>query len=196
MGQPKAFLDWQGQPLWRHVAGVLRNCVDLLIVVGARTTVPPPLDAGIEWVSDRDDFAGPLAGLERGLEALPLSVTSVFLTGCDTPFISTHLIQSLFANRGQFAAIVPVDENDRAHPLCAVYGVEAIRPVVRPLRQEGERRMMRLLSAVSVKWIKPEDFPALGWTAEQLRNLNTPEQYADAMQGSQKSFHQEDLMES
>jgi molybdenum cofactor guanylyltransferase len=116
MGRPKALVEFEGAPLWRRQALLLRSLgpQDLMISAGADWT----LEAG-PWTVVRDSAPGmgPLAGIAVALEAMATDLLLVLAV--DMPGMSAQYLGELLASAGQ-KGVVP-EENGVAHGLAAVY---------------------------------------------------------------------------
>ena len=69
---------------------------------------------------------------------------------------------------------------DRRHPLSAVYRVGVAAQAGRLLERDG-RRMTELLDMIDVRFVTPDAWGDLGLDLDPLRNLNTPEDYRQAL---------------
>jgi molybdopterin-guanine dinucleotide biosynthesis protein A len=112
MGQPKAALAIEGEPLLRRVARLLLMAVPTVVVVG-----PPEvcrLVPELAVLQDLHPHIGPLAGIETGL----LSVTAelIFVAACDMPFINPDLVRDMlrYAQDNPEADVVALPSRERA----------------------------------------------------------------------------------
>jgi molybdopterin-guanine dinucleotide biosynthesis protein A len=188
MRRPKASLDWRGQPLVVHVVGVLGGALDgPIVVVRAPGQELPPLPAGVGLVEDARPGRGALEGMAAGLGAIPSRVECAFVSAVDAPFLAPAFVRCVRAALGEgLDAAVPI-RGGRAHPLAAAYRVSpTLREIER--RLEGDDLSIRgLLDYLRVRWLEEADLlgdpelcaadPGL----DSLVNLNTPEEYADAV---------------
>ena len=65
-------------------------------------------------------------------------------------------------------------------PLCALYRVETVLPVARRRLSEGNLALRGVLAEVSTQWLEPADIARVDPVGEALRNVNTPEELAEA----------------
>ena len=72
-------------------------------------------------------------------------------------------------------AVVPVEEDGRVHPLCAVYRRDAA-PVLLEQLQSGNFRMRDVLGRLRTVYVPAEELP-MG--SRILCNVNTPEEYRE-----------------
>ena len=170
MGQPKALLPVNGEPMLLRVLRALRAVVDPVVVVAAVGQELPPLPDGVLLAYDLVPDRGPLMGLVTGLAALPPGVTAAFVSSCDAPLLHPEFVAHLLASLGANAAAVPRHAG-RLHPLAAAYR-RAAGDVALSLLARDRRSMAGLVEALPAAVV--EDFPH----AESLRNVNTPGEYA------------------
>jgi molybdopterin-guanine dinucleotide biosynthesis protein A len=176
MGRDKALLPVGGRPLLARLIGELREAVTGEIVVAVRSpereaayrSLLGPLPGGVAFVLDRQQDAGPVAGLAAGLAALPDGYA--YATACDTPELSrqwlVRLLHEAMANGAPAVAA-------QGEPLHALYHTGLARLAERALA-DGDYRLMSLLRrAGAVELTLTEQEKA----AYGLYNLNTPEQY-------------------
>jgi len=171
MGRAKAWLPWGGQPMVVHVANVLRNCVDEIIVVSSESLELPPLDARI--VRDRKPELGPLAGIREGLAHI--SADRAFVTSTDAPFLTPAFVEALLAFAG---AVAPVADG-HVQTLSAVYPAEALEYAA-DLLDAGRMRPLFLLEQLDYRQVPEGDLPDIA----SVRGFNTPDAYLEAVRGS------------
>lgn len=170
MGQDKAFLDWQGQPLVAHIAGQLRRiCADLII--GANDSAKFAFLAA-PVIADRSLGQGPLMGLASCLAASRFDRNLV--VACDMPRLNSVSARLLLSMADGFDAVVPRGADGRPEPLFAVYRKSCL-PALEKVLAHGGRRFTDLLEQVQVRWVESSELFGL-----ELHNLNTPEEYSAA----------------
>jgi len=171
MGRDKALLPWAGSTLLEHALVRLRAvCAEVRILAGAEGRYT---GYGAPVITDRVRDAGPLGGIEAGLENLG-GAFGLFL-GVDTPLIPPALLGALVGAAAGFDVVVPLVAG-RPEPLCAVYGERCREPVQRRLAS-GERKMTSFWPDVRVRTMAEDELAAFGDPTEMFRNLNTPEDY-------------------
>jgi molybdopterin-guanine dinucleotide biosynthesis protein A len=180
MGVDKATLDWHGQPLLNHVVKVLAPQVSPLVLA-----VKPDQDGtdlllpAVTICPDETSYQGPLLAFQHAQLLVPRSCP-VFLTGCDYPCLSGDIVETLHSRLGTFDAVVP-RVGGHAHPLLAVYQ-PSIRLALDAVIKAGKQSMKALLDVLEVRWIDDEEWATLDPHQTILRNVNTPEDYADALE--------------
>ena len=180
MGQPKAWLPFGDEFLLQRVVRIVGEAVGRVVVVAAKDQSIPPLPDFARRVDDRVIGQGPLAGLAAGLAAVEGDCELVFLTACDTPFLTPSFIHRLVDSICDPAiqAIVPFTEH--FHPLASVFRV-SVRPVVEKRLAEGRLRVHELFDELPTRILKREEFADIDLDLESLRNINTPDDYTSAL---------------
>lgn len=186
MGSPKAWLDFDGEPLVRRVVRRVGVVAAPVVVVAAPDQDVPPLPEGVEIARDAIEGRGPLQGIAAGLDALAGRVNVVFVSSTDAPFLHPALIRRLWALRGDAHDIAVPRDGGRLHPLCGVYGVEA-RAGIAAMLAAGTLRAtalldrMRTLAADRALLLADPELAAADPDLASLRNVNTPEDYREAL---------------
>lgn len=160
MGQDKAMLDWNGQPLWRFQLHKLRAIHPARLFVSARQDQNLHTHDA-QLVLDPIEDQGPLPAIERCLRLaapLPLLVLAV-----DMPDITVDFLQIMLSHRRGI-----VFQSDRGfEPLCAVYP-----PEVLPLFARHSRLQTFAQEAVDLGLLHLEALTPSQKTA--FLNLNFP----------------------
>lgn len=179
MGQPKAWLPIAGEIMLQRVVRLLRAVVSPVVVVAAPAQEVPALPVDIDIVHDEHLGRGPLQGLAAGLTALQGRAHAAYLSSCDVPFLRPAFVQRLIQLRGD-AAICVARVGEHHHPLAAVYRVDVL-DAVRQLLSEERLRLSSLFDALPTRVVGPDELADVDPMFESLRNLNTPEEYRQAV---------------
>ncbi len=165
MGQPKALLPYGGATLIEHVAQTLAPEFDeVLVSANDPEAVPPNLRQRL--VHDLHLGAGPLAGIEAGLNAA--SHDTLFAIACDMPLVTADLARRVVeAAQGHDAAVPRL--GGRPEPAAAAYRQSAAGPIAAALA-EGRRKAAEVLEELDVAWLDDLD-PRL------FANANDPATY-------------------
>ena len=178
MGTSKALLPFGPETMLQRVVRLLGEVVSPIVTVAAVDQVLPDLPAGVIVTSDEREGRGPLEGLRAGLKAMPADVDAAYVTSCDVPLLVPGFVrQMLDFARGYDVAVMEID--GFAHPLSAVYRRSTL-PFVEHLLAHDRLRPVFLFDAVRTRRVTPAEMtadPAL----LTLRNLNTPQDYRDAL---------------
>ena len=179
MGRAKALLPFGDEVLLQRIARILTEVVHPLIIVASRGQSLPDLPKEIKIVYDRQPDCGPLEGLAMGLRAIPRTANNAFVTGCDTPFIRPLFIRRILALLADYKVAVPFADG-RYHPLCAAFSGHVLSDIER-LLDAGERRMGFLIESITKREVLPREWNDVDPCSKSLCNLNTPEDYANAL---------------
>jgi molybdopterin-guanine dinucleotide biosynthesis protein A len=179
MGRPKAWLPFAGEIMLPRVVRLLGAVATPVVVVAAPDQEVPPLHPDVAIVRDEEKGRGPLQGLAAGLQALRGQVDAAYLSSCDVPFLQPAFVQRLIDLLGEHAICVP-RVGDYHHPLAAVYRLEVAQAVAR-LLAEDRLRPFFLFEAVPTRVVEAAELADVDPTFQTLRNLNTPEDYAAAL---------------
>jgi molybdopterin-guanine dinucleotide biosynthesis protein A len=162
MGQPKAWLKVGDTSLLGFVVGRLAPTFSEVMVSFAE---PEQLEEPVPFriVFDRKRSAGPLAGIEAGLEAARNEV--LFVLACDMPYVTEEVAQiAIAAARRCDAAIPRVD--GRPEPVCGAYRRSAL-PVIARALDAGRLKTADVTTELDVTWLE-------GLDPNLFRSLNTP----------------------
>jgi molybdopterin-guanine dinucleotide biosynthesis protein A len=121
MGQDKATLEFDGQPLWERQLELLRVLGPEKMFVSARTN-PAWLRSDVELLLDDPPSRGPLSGVAKALTAM--RSTHLVVLAVDMPFMMASEFDRLLDLVTEDCGIVPVVAG-HAEPLAAIYPAEA-----------------------------------------------------------------------
>lgn len=170
MGTDKALLEINGKKFIRRIAEELDFFEEKLIARGKNRATP--ID-GWNVIPDIYPECGPVGGLHAALTACESD--ALFCVSCDMPLIRRELVEELCEQITEaFDAVIVRDESGRAHPICGVYRKSAV-PVFEQQILTGNYRVMRALEHLRIRYVTV----ALENGGEQLRNINTPEDYRE-----------------
>lgn len=180
-GLNKALLTLGDQVFIERQIRIAAQWADEVIVVTNDSGLSSRLHqqySSIRTIPDIYAGEGPLAGVHAGLVAATHSI--VWLVGCDQPFLS-ETAASLLIDRmdtGAYQASLPII-GGRPQPLHAIYRKE-LSGITESLLIAGERRLLALLDNVEWCGIEELEFTKLGISLHFARDVDTPEQYAQA----------------
>jgi molybdopterin-guanine dinucleotide biosynthesis protein A len=177
MGTDKAFVLLQGQTLLARALSICRTISSDVRVVGDRRKFSPFAPV----VEDAFPGCGPLAGIHAALRASATDLNLVLAV--DLPFVSPGLLQFLGAQAqaSNVLATVPVI-GQRWQPLCAVYRRQFASRAETALFA-GRYKIDALFEAGVARIVGEEDLRSAGFSPQAFRNLNTPEELAQARAG-------------
>jgi molybdopterin-guanine dinucleotide biosynthesis protein A len=154
LGQNKALQVIGGKSLIQWVVDRLTVLSTEIIIATARgEAIPCSSAVKIKTVADIYPEKGPLGGIYSGLIAS--SSSRAIVVGCDTPFLSTGLLEYMTQICPAFDIVVPLIKNE-VEPLCAVYSKNCLVPI-QGLLEQDERRIRKLFSMVKVKYVEEDE---------------------------------------
>jgi molybdopterin-guanine dinucleotide biosynthesis protein A len=179
MGVPKATLPFGPETMLQRVVRLLGTVVDTIVAVAARDQIVPELPNNVIVTRDEREQRGPLEGLRAGLKALPESVDLAYVTSCDVPLLVPAFVTRMIELAGDYdIAVMEVD--GFPHPLSAVYR-RATLPRVEFLLAEDKLRPVFLFDSVRTRRVLPAEMISVDPELRTLRNLNTREDYLEAL---------------
>ena len=179
MGKSKALLPFGPETMLQRVLRLLGTVVSPLVVVAAVDQPLPALPADVIVTRDEREGRGPLEGLRAGLKALPPQVELAYVTSCDVPLLVPAFARRMIDLLGEDdIAVMEID--GFPHPLSAVYRRTTL-PHVEGLLAKDKLRPVFLFGAVRTRRVLPSEMRSVDPELETLRNLNTTEDYQDAL---------------
>lgn len=179
MGVPKATLPFGPETMLQRVVRLLGTVVSPVVIVAAQGQVLPKLPDEITVTHDEREQRGPLEGLRAGLKALPNSVDIAYITSCDVPLLVPGFVERMIELLGDHdIAVMEID--GFPHPLSAVYRRDTL-PHVELLLAKDKLRPVFLFDAVRTRRVRPEEMVSVDRELRTLRNLNTREDYLEAL---------------
>lgn len=179
MGVPKATLPFGPETMTQRVVRLLATTVSPIVAVAARDQELPPLPDDVIVARDEREARGPLEGLRAGLTALPESVDAAYVTSCDVPLLVPAFVEHMLGLLGDHdIAVMEID--GFTHPLSAVYR-RSVLPQVESLLEQDRLRPFFLFEAVRTRRVSPDEMRAADPDLRTLRNLNTREDYEQAL---------------
>jgi molybdopterin-guanine dinucleotide biosynthesis protein A len=133
----------------------------------------------LEPCQDRRLGLAVLEGLRADLKALPGDVEMAYVTSCDVPLLVPPFVNRMVDLLGDHD-IVAVEIDGFPHPLSAVYRRRTL-PHVESLLAANRLRPVFLFDAVRTRRVQPAEFVSVDPDLLTLRNLNTPQDYLDAL---------------
>jgi len=177
MGKDKASLPWGDSDLLHTVLHRLVPVCNKVIVV---TNIERDVRIkGIQFVADRYQRCGPLAGIQVGLQASDSDYN--FIVACDMPHLSSAAITYMEQAAIGYEAAVPCIDG-YFHPLHAVYHRSCL-PYIDALLAGGNYRIKDLYDYVRLLRIDKQALQCFDGTLKMLDNVNTPEEYRSTQKG-------------
>lgn len=161
--QDKGLLPFRDKTLIEHVLARLAGQVDT-ILINANRNVTEYIKLGHSVILDQiDGFAGPLAGIDAGFDAI--QTPWLIVLPCDTPFIPLDYVARMWASRDDHRAYVAHDGQRQQSAFCLLH-----RELRADLQQflHGQRRS--IYGFLEHCRARPVDFSD---QADAFINLNT-----------------------
>ena len=168
MGRDKALLLLNGEPLVQRGLRTLREVCTEVAIAGAAQD----LSQFGRVIPDEMADCGPLSGIVSAMEQSSLE-WNMFLS-VDSPFVPAEVLNRLLLMAAGFPSIgVMARTAGVLQPLCAVYSRKAL-PTLREELAAGRWKVTQAVATAGQ--YKIVDFEEESW----FRNLNTPEEFAEA----------------
>jgi len=178
MGQDKAFLMLGGKTLLERALGVAGSAASEVRIVGD----PQKFSPFAATVEDIYRERGPLGGIQAALTATESEWNLILAV--DLPFIDGAFLLWLLEEARKCGAVVTVPRmQGRLQPLCAVYRKSFASAAQRAL-EAGRNKIDPLFALLPTRVIEEAELLQQGYPAEMFRNLNTPDEYRVARDGS------------
>jgi molybdopterin-guanine dinucleotide biosynthesis protein A len=175
MGADKAFVLLEGRTLLARALELARVVASDVRIVGEAAKF-----AGFAPVVE-DIFygCGPLGGIHGALRASVAELNLILAV--DVPFVPPALLRFLIARARNFpeASVVVPRSEGRWQPLCAIYRREFVEAAENAL-QAGRYKIGALFECVRMQGIGEEELMKAGFSSALFRNLNTPQELAEA----------------
>ena len=174
MGQDKAWIELDGEPLITRVATVLAQVADEVLIVANQ---PRYASLGLRVVHDKYPEGGALGGIATGVGAARHD--TVLVAACDMPFLSADVWRVLLGHIGEADVVIPAigGEYETLH---AIYTKACIPHMARALA-ENRLRVIAFFDQVRVHAIEEPELRAIDPTLRAFTNVNTPEELASAL---------------
>jgi molybdopterin-guanine dinucleotide biosynthesis protein A len=170
MGRDKAWLEIGGEPAAVRLATLLASLFDDVLLVGG----DPPAAAPGRRVPDLEGPRCALRGLASALAAAREARVLVLAT--DLMAMTPDLLLALVAFP-EADAVVP-RAGGVAQPLCAIYRRAPALAAAQRSLAGGRLALMSVLDPLAPRWLEGDDLAAVDPDGHALRNVNTPDDYA------------------
>jgi len=177
-GSDKGLVVLANKPLVVHVIDRISPVVDeVLMVVSSeaqKQNFEPILENKAKLIIDKDDSQSPLIGAITGFETAK-GEYSVLLP-CDTPLISTKIVQfflDLCTNR---SAVIPRWPSGYIEPLQAVYHTKSALTAAKNALAEGNMNMQSMIDdLMGVRYVSTMVLEQMEPELVTFFNVNTPQ---------------------
>ncbi len=201
MGWPKPLLPFPDAPLLLVLINHLRAVFRRVYVVCSPVGLSEASDAVQKSLSDYrfnrhilvDPIhdGGPLGGIAAAAEhARQLGYPRFLVIPCDMPFLTPTFLARLASAHPAAPAVIPSTADGRPTGVCAAYNV-TIQPGLSAFLRRGSRRIQDFLQTIPAASLPFPDYADLPNADRLLYNLNTPDDYRQAL-----LWHQEARLEN
>jgi molybdenum cofactor guanylyltransferase len=175
MGKDKAFVTLEGRTMLSRMLDLARDVTDEVRIVGeaAKYSHFAPV------VQDIYPGCGPLGGIHTALHSSQSDLNLIL--AIDIPFVSLGLLLYLTQRARTFhdAIVTVVRMEEHWQPLCAVYRKQ-FAGIAEEALSEGRYKIDALFEEQHTQIITDDDLEIAGFSPRLFRNLNTPDDLADA----------------
>lgn len=178
MGQDKALLDCEGQPLWLIQARKLQALQPAHLFIACREEqglhLACPPDLPIAWLFDPPGSdVGPMGPV---IEALEKTQSPLLVLAVDMPHMTACFLEdavTFSSEKGLFFSVA-----DGIEPLAGLY-TPAMLPLLRSTFKEGQYSLRKVLRQAQDQRLA-EILPASEMDVRLFANANTPEDWRQA----------------
>ncbi|WP_048193917.1 molybdenum cofactor guanylyltransferase [Methanococcoides methylutens] len=136
----KALMKCDGKSVLERTINMLDDVVDEVLVSVRDEKQEKEFESharGKKMVPDSYSDIGPLAGILEGFKAAKGEY--IFVTACDMPFIDPKVVEFMFQCAEGHDAAVPLRLDGSMEPLCGVYRVAPLLPLIEKSIGSGKR---------------------------------------------------------
>lgn len=178
-GEDKAFVFWQGEPLWKHQVSKLRQLNPAEILISCREDQKFEGSETFFRVHDEVKDRGPLAGLSASLNHASEPLTLVLAV--DLPNMAPSFLGSLLDQATPERGVVTRWENGFWEPLAAVYPTAEVAKIANRRLNEADLSLQGLIKEASNNGLIRE-VPLSEKDREMFVNVNTRDDLSEAGQ--------------
>ncbi len=177
MQRDKAELQYHGRNQLDHACHLLAPHVSQVFVSVREDQRSDPLRAAWPQIVDRAGIQGPLAGIASAQAQHPAAAWWVL--ACDLPYLDEATLAALAEGRSRadLATAFRSTHDDQPEPLCAIYEPGSV-PAIAAYIAAGGQCPRKFLRTHGVRLLTAPN-------PQALDNINTPLEYAAAMQSIQ-----------
>jgi len=177
-GRDKGLVNLDGKPLVRHVIDRASKVVDeVLVVVSSKeqkNKFETILPEKANLVIDKDESQSPLVGAITGFESAKGEYS--LLLPCDTPLVSTQILQFLLDMCTNRSAAIPRWPSGYIEPLQAVYHTKSSLTAAKTALAQGNRNMRSMINNLKgVRYVSTMVLEQLEPDLLTFFNVNTPQ---------------------
>ncbi len=175
-GNKKAFLEYNGLPFYKHISNALSSLDKIYLSVDDKAYYEK-YNLEFELIEDIYKVIGPMGGIHSTF--INCEEDAFLFVPSDTPLINKIVIDKLI---GEFHATnknVILFENNKLHPLMAIYKKDCFKVVLDSIDRVNYR-ILNIADAVEYSTVVFED---LGLDTQVLLDCNDEETYLKLIKG-------------
>ena len=177
-GRDKGLVVLSGKPLILHVIDRVSKVADeVLVVVSSeeqKNKFETILEEKANLLIDKDDSQSPLVGAITGFESANSEYS--LLLPCDTPLVSTQIVQFLLDMCTNKSAAIPRWPGGYIEPLQAVYRTESALTAAKTALKQGKMNMRSMIDNLrGVRYVSTMVLEQLEPDLLTFFNVNTPQ---------------------
>lgn len=165
----KAFADIGGKTSLEIITHKFSSVFDETIIISNEIGLYEGLADKV--VPDVYPRLGPVAGIHSGL--YHARCETMFILGCDMPFINMDLVSYMLEKAESYQAVVPV-VNGYLQPLSSVY-VRSCLPIFTRCLEEDKLKLVRIFEELNALYLDESELEKYGQVEELFFNVNDEE---------------------
>ncbi len=177
-GSDKGLVVLADKPLVLHVIDRVSNVVDETVVVVSSKNQKEKFEIILgekaNLIIDKNESQSPLVGAMTGFESAEGKVS--LLLPCDTPLVSTQIVQFLLDMCTNRSAAIPRWPNGYIEPLQAAYRTKSASEAAKTALEEGKMNMRSMIDNLRrVRYISTMVLEQMEPELLTFFNINTPQ---------------------
>lgn len=168
MGQNKALMEFQNETMIGRISREFSDFGEVLVSASGRGLYEAP---GVRVVYDEHESIGPIEGIRQLVSHA--GEEYIFICAADMPFVDRKIAGYLAEFISSDYDCWVITDEDRVHPLCAIYS-KRILPVIEELIRQKKYRLMELLNRVRTKYVSLD---LTCFDKNVVRNVNTRDEF-------------------
>jgi molybdopterin-guanine dinucleotide biosynthesis protein A len=180
-GRDKGLVVLAGKPLVVHVIDRISKVVDEVLVVVSSETQKANFEVILEKkaaiVIDKQESQSPLVGAMTGFESTQGQYS--LLLPCDTPLVSTQIVEFLFEMCTNRSAAIPRWPDGYIEPLQAVYHTKSALTAAEKALGQGKMKMRSMIDNLTkVRYVSTLVLEQMEPKLSTFLNINVPQDLA------------------
>ncbi|UCC57859.1 MAG: molybdenum cofactor guanylyltransferase [Candidatus Bathyarchaeum sp.] len=177
-GRDKGSVVLAGKPLICHVIERVSNLVDEIVVVvsskNQKEKLEIILDEKANLIIDKTESQSPLIGTMTGFESAKGEIS--LLLPCDTPLVSTQVVQFLLDMCNGRNAVIPRWPSGYIEPLQAAYRTKSALTAAKTALEQGNMNMRSMIDNLKgVRYVSTMLLEQMEPKLLTFFNINTPQ---------------------